>query len=174
MELYSVIFKHLSCNSLELICKFSSSLSCKHKINKSNTKKKISAHYWIICLCSKNLCFYVFISYTCFSFIWNIFFSKAIKISNIIILYVQSNTTGSNIRITIKVYYICFILYFNRVAFSGSVFEWVVCRINTIKSRIIFISKLVKGWGGIKNPFCFYNLVFLLSLFDLFYFHNQL
>ena len=92
------------------ICKFSSGFSWKHKINKSNTK--ISKHYWIICLYSKNICFYFFITVECSDLFWNIFYSKIIKISNIIILYAQSNPMSSNIRVLIKIYYISPILYF--------------------------------------------------------------
>ena len=40
-----------------------------------------------------------------------------IKISNIIILWEQSNPMSSNIRVLIKIYYIYPILYFSRTAF---------------------------------------------------------
>ena len=91
----------------------------------------------------------------CFNFFWNMFYSKTIKISNIIIMNLQSNPMSSNIRVLIKIYFISPILYFG----------WIVSRINTIKSwlTLIIFLYLVKGWGGIKNPFYF-----------CFYFHNQL
>ena len=43
------------------------------------------------------------------------FNSKTIKISNIIIQYVQSNPMSSNIRVLIEIYYICIILYFGQI-----------------------------------------------------------
>ena len=101
--------------------------ACKHKINKSSTK--ISAHYWIICLYSKNICFYVFITNKCSNLFWNMFYSERIKISKIIILLKQCNPMGSNIRVLIKIYYTCPILYF----------LWIISRVNTIKSRFILI-----------------------------------
>ena len=86
------------------------SLSCKYKINKSNTK--ISARYWIIC--------------------------------NIIILYVESNPLSSNIRVLIKIYNICPILYVLQII------SW----INTIKSRFILIIFLyLKIWYMYINLF---------------------
>ena len=55
---------------------------------------------------------------------------KRIKISNIvIIIHMESNWMSSNIRILIKIYYICPILYFRQI----------ISRINTIKSWFIFI-----------------------------------
>ena len=100
--------------------------SCQHKINKFNTK--ISAHYCIICLYSKNICFYVFIVNKCFNLFWNMFYTKTIKISNIIIK-IKSNPISSNIRVLILVYYISLILYFSEI----------ISRINTIKSRLTLI-----------------------------------
>ena len=126
-------------------------------MNKSNTK--ISTHYWIICLYSKNLFLYVFVTNKCFSFFWNMFYSERINLRYIIILYVQNNPMSSNIRVLSKIYYVWPILYF-----SGTAFRQIISWITTIKSWLIliifFFSKLVKGWAGIKNPFCFYDLVF--------------
>ena len=56
----------------------------------------------------------MFITDKCSNLFWNMFYSKRIKISNNIILYVQSNPMSSNIRVLIKIYYICSILYFIR------------------------------------------------------------
>ena len=67
-----------------------------------------------MCLYSKNICFYVFIIDKYSNLDWNIFYSKAIKISNIIIFYVYSNPLGSNITVLIKIYYIPSIFYFIR------------------------------------------------------------
>ena len=81
-----------------------------HKINKSN--KKISTHYGIIYLYSKNVWFNVFIFDKCFNFFRNLFLVKRIEISNIIILHIQSNPMSFNIKVLIRIYYICPILYF--------------------------------------------------------------
>ena len=108
--------------------------------------------------CVLNICFYVFIIDKCSNLFWNIFYSKRIKISNVIILCIQSNPMSSNIGVLIKIYYICPMLYFLQII------SWIY----TIKSRfilIIFLYFKIKGWGGIKNPFCLDDLVF--------YFHNQ-
>ena len=91
------------------ICIFSHSFSFKNNIKKSNAE--ISAHYWIVWLYSKNICFNVFISNKCLNFFQNMFYSKRIKINNIIIIHMQSNPMSSNIRILIKIYYIYPILY---------------------------------------------------------------
>ena len=109
------------------ICIFSQSFSFKHRINKSNTK--VSAHYWIVCLISENVCFNVFIFHKFFNFFRKTFHSKAIEISNIIICHMQSNPMSSDIRVLIKIYCICCILYF----------LWIISRVNTIKSRFILI-----------------------------------
>ena len=115
---YSIIFLKIMWRKQIII--FSQSFSFKHKVNKSN--KEVSAHYWIVCLCSKNICFDVFIFNKCFNLFRNVFYSETIKISNIIIIHMQSNPMSSNIRILIKIYYKCPI-------------SWV----KTIKSRFIFI-----------------------------------
>ena len=78
---------------------FSQCFSFEHKINKSNTK--ICAHYWILCLYPKNICFNISIFNKCFNFFRNMLYSKAIKISDIIIFYIQSNSMSTNIRILI-------------------------------------------------------------------------
>ena len=115
------------------ICVFSQSFSFEHKINNSNTE--ISTHYWIVYLYSKNICFNVFILRSrgqrtirsrrvqrttinkCFNFFRNMFYSKRIKTSEIIIIHMQSNPMSFNIRILIKICYISPILYFNETAF---------------------------------------------------------
>ena len=111
-------------NSFKIMSSFFSKLLgekrfVSNKINTFNTK--ISTRYWIICLHSKNICFYVWrTTDKCFNFFWNIFYIKTIKISNIIIFYVfqttfayiQSNPMSSNIRVIIKIYYIYPIPYF--------------------------------------------------------------
>ena len=118
IELFSFIFEIRQNYTIILlkiiwrkkICIFSQSFSFKHKINKSNTE--VSTHYWIVCLYSKNVCFNVFIVNKCFNFFRNMFYPKRIKISNIIIIHMQSNLMSSNIRVLIKIYFICPILYF--------------------------------------------------------------
>ena len=119
------LFKVIWCKT---ISKVLLSLAWKQKINKSNTK--VSTHYGIICLYSKNICYnYRFIN-KYFNFFWNMFNSKTIKTSNIIIQCMQSNPMSSNIRIRIKIYYICPVLYF---------IWYIICRINIIKPRFILI-----------------------------------
>ena len=87
------------------ICKFGQGLSCKHKINKSNTK--IFTYYWIIWLYSKNICCYGGKTIDkCFNFFWNMFYTEKIKVTNIIIPHIQSNPMSSNIRVLIKICYI--------------------------------------------------------------------
>ena len=77
----------------------------------------------------KMLVFMFFILEKFFNFFRNMFHSKTIKISNIIITYPQSNPMSSNIRVLVKIYYISPILYF-----------WlIISSINTIKSRFILI-----------------------------------
>ena len=53
--------------------------TCQHKINKSNAK--VTTHYQIICLYSKNFSFYVFIPNKFCSFFRNILNTKTIKIN---------------------------------------------------------------------------------------------
>ena len=57
-------------------------------INKSNTK--VSAHYLIIYLYSKNIC-YIFVFYEFLKFFWNMFNSKTIKVCYIFNIYIKSN-----------------------------------------------------------------------------------
>ena len=97
---------------------------------------------------------YVFILDKCFNFFRNMFYSKTFKIRNIIIISVQSNPMSSNIRVLIKIYCICPILYFSEII-------WRKPPLNLRSFWYFCISKFVKGWGGIKNPFYYY-------------FHNQL
>ena len=114
---------------LKNICKFSYGLSCKHKINKSNTK--ISAYYQVVFLYSKNICRYVFILQSiakwrtkdegqrtinkCFYLFRNMSYTKRIEISNINISNIQSNPISSNIRVLINIYYISPTLYFAEI-----------------------------------------------------------
>ena len=133
IELHSFIFKIrqnyiiilLEVFGEKKICIFYQSFSFEQKVNKSNTE--ISTHYWIVCLYSKNICFNVFILRSrgvqrttinkWFNFFRNMCYSKKIKISDIIIIHMQSNPMSSNIRILIKIYYIFPILYFNKTMF---------------------------------------------------------
>ena len=110
-------------------------------IKSINPMQKKSAHYWIICLYSENICCYVFMFNKCFNFFWNMFYTKTIEISNIVIIItiiiiiviiiinMQSKPMSSNIRVFIKVYYISPILYFSEIIY----------RINIIKSWFILI-----------------------------------
>ena len=47
-----------------------------------------------------------------FDSFWNVLSPKAIKICYIFVTYIQSYPMSSNIRIFIKIYYICSISYF--------------------------------------------------------------
>ena len=68
-----------------------------------NSTKPIQKYPHII---QSYVCFYVFITYKCSNFFWNMLYSERIKISNIITLYVQSNPMSSNIRVLVKIYFI--------------------------------------------------------------------
>ena len=57
---------------ISLISQF---FTCEHKINESNA---LLTHYWIACLYSKNVSFYVFISNKFFNFFRNMFNTKII------------------------------------------------------------------------------------------------
>ena len=56
--------------------------------------------------------FFVFITDKCSNLFWNMFYTKTIEISNIIIDYIQQNLISYNIRVLIKIYYISLILCF--------------------------------------------------------------
>ena len=107
----------------------------KCNINNSNTKTSI--YYWIICLYPINICLHLFfftISFLFFVyfyfFFFDMFYTKPVKTSNIIIYYIESNPMSSNTSILIKIYYICNILYF---------FRQIVTRKNSIKSKFILV-----------------------------------
>ena len=57
------------------------------------------------------ICLHLFITNKMFHFLRNMFNSKTVKISNIIIYCIQSNPMSSNIRILMKIFYICPIIY---------------------------------------------------------------
>ena len=61
------------------------SFICKHKIYEFNTK--VATHDRIVCLYSKHVCFYVFMSNKFFDFFRNMFNTKTIKVNN----FKQSN-----------------------------------------------------------------------------------
>ena len=123
----SSIFKHYSQNSLKLYHRFFFKLFGQKRLVKSvkvfpasiksiNLMQKYPHSIESFACYSKNICFYVFITDKCFNFFRNMFYSKTIKISNIIILYIQSNPMRSNIRVLIKIYYVSPFLYLGRLS----------------------------------------------------------
>ena len=135
------------------ICIFNQSFSFKHKINKSNTE--VYTHYWIVCLYSKNVCFNVIVN-KFFNFFRNMFYSKIIKISKIIIL-----TCKATQWVPISEYSSRFIIYapsFISVKLCSGKLSREKTTLNLASFWYFCISKFVKGWGGIKNRFhYFYN-----------------
>ena len=87
---------------------YSSKIYLSTKVNKSNIK--VSRHYWIICLYSKNMLLY-FRCQWAFIFLWNMFHSEAIKVCYIFIC-IQSYPMSSYYVIFIKIHYKRPILYF--------------------------------------------------------------
>ena len=83
-----------------------------HRINKLNTK--ISSYSRILCVYSKNICLYVFISND-FFISFGIYSTPKLSY-NIVIQFLQSNTVTFNIRILIKIYYIYSVFFFDRQA----------------------------------------------------------
>ena len=79
----------------------------------------------------------------------NMFYPKTIKISNIIIIHMQNNPMSSNIRILVKISYICLSFIFCKLSREKT-------PLNIGSFSYFWISKLVKGWGGIKNLFYYY------------------
>ena len=124
------------------------SLSFKHKINKSNTK--ISTNYWIVCLYSKKVSFNVFIVNKHFNFFWNMFHTKRIEINDIVICTYKAThwVPISNDSSRFIIYSPSFI--FNKLSREKT-------PLNIDSFWYFWVSKLVKGWGGIKDPFCFHN-----------------
>ena len=87
----------------------------KHKINKSNSN--VLSHYRFVCLYSINICYYIFVSYEFFNFLWNIFNSKTIKIYYFICIHMQNYSMRSYWFKPMNIYYICPILYFRYIIF---------------------------------------------------------
>ena len=81
------------------------------------------------------------------NFFRSMFYSKTIKISNIIIIIIniQSNPISSNIRILIKIYYIYLILYLIRLIRVNLDSFW----------QQVCVLKSIKRWGG--NIWVFLN-----------------
>ena len=79
---------------------------------KSIIPMQIYPHYQIICLYSKNICFYVFITDKCSNLFWNLFYSERVKISNSIILYTQSNPMMLKDEAALKIHFVFMILPF--------------------------------------------------------------
>ena len=78
----AILFKIIRRKQISKISQF---FACKHKINESNAK--IPTHYWIVCLHSKNVIYYVFIPNKFFNFFRKLknkqfHFSNKIKQSN--------------------------------------------------------------------------------------------
>ena len=103
--------------------KISKLFPCKHKIDESNAK--IPTHYWIFCLYSKNVSFYVFVPDKFFNFFRKVFNTITIKINNFTSFTKQSNPVCTYVCVFIKVYYLCPMLYF---------FRQIISRIHTIES----------------------------------------
>ena len=89
--------------------KISQFFTCKHKINESNAK--VLTPYWIVCLYSKNVSYYVFILDKFFNLFRNMFSTKTIEINNFTSVRNSNNPMCAYICIVIKVYYVCPILY---------------------------------------------------------------
>ena len=117
-RLYHRFFKVIGRKQTSKISKL---FPCKHKINESNAK--VPTHYWIFCLYSKNVSFYVFIPDKFFNFFRKVFNTITIKINNFTSLTKQSNPVCTYVCVFIKVYYLCPILYF---------FRQIISRIHTI------------------------------------------
>ena len=117
----AILFKVMRRKQTSKISQF---FTCEHKINKSNAK--ITTHYWIDYLHSKNVCFYVFISNKIFNFFRNMFGTKTIEINDFISFTKQSNPMCNYVCILIKVYYISSILYFSRqiISWKNSIKSW--------------------------------------------------
>ena len=62
--------------------------------------------------CILKIFVFIFMIHKCSNLVWNMFSSERIKISSIVILYVQNNPMSSNVRVLIKIYYIYPILFF--------------------------------------------------------------
>ena len=124
--------------------------SFQHKTEKSSTKVYI--HYWIVCLFSKNICYNIFISHDFFNFCWNMFNSKAIKIG-------YTTTYITDIK---AIYWVLidscsaiFIRYVPSLILDKLFLEWKPLNLGSFLQHFC-ISKLVKGWGGIKNLYFLY------------------
>ena len=81
-ENYTVfIIKMIRKKKIRIISQF---FTCKDKINESNAE--VTTHYWIICLYSKNVSFYISIFNKFFNFFKNMLSAEAIEINNFISL----------------------------------------------------------------------------------------
>ena len=88
MVLYSFIFEITHKYTVTLFkvirrkqtSKISQFFPCNHKINESSAK--VTTHDWIVCLYSKNVSFYAFMSDKLFNFFRNIFNITTIEINN--------------------------------------------------------------------------------------------
>ena len=92
------------------LSKINLSFACEHNVNESYGK--VTTHYGIVCLNSKYVCFFVFMSNKFFNFFRSMLNSKIIEINNFIVFTILSNPMCTNICIFVKIYYICSILYF--------------------------------------------------------------
>ena len=100
------------------------------------------------------------------NFFRNIFSTKTIKINNFTFLQNKAiQCVLTNICIFIKVYDISPILYF----LGKLSLEKAPLNLGSFW-QCFWISKFIKGWGGIKNPILFHNQL----LQFLFYSQNQL
>ena len=97
--------KFVVLNYWKYLSKLCQPFSIQHKINKSNAK--LSTHYWIICLCSINICCDIFTSCEFLNFFWNEFSSKTIKLCCITIIHILSYPMSFYWFLLIKIYYIC-------------------------------------------------------------------
>ena len=75
---------------------------------------------------SRNI--YIFVPYGIFNFVWNVFNSN-IKISYIVTIHIQSYLMNFKWFASIKIYYVCTIIY-HREVISG---------VKTVKSRFLLI-----------------------------------
>ena len=120
----------------------------KHKINESNAK--IPTHYWIVCLYSKNVSYYVFIPNKFFNFFRNMFNTETIEINSFIsVTFLLQNKAVH--CVPTSAYSPSFITYAPSFIVWGKLFvEKTPLNLGSF-CQCLCISKFVKGWGGSKK-----------------------
>ena len=111
--------------------KISQFFTCKHKMNESNTK--VPTHYWIVCLYSKNVNYYVFTPDKFFYFFRNLFNIKTIEITILLLLQKKAIQCVPTCAYSSR-----FITYAPSFYFFRQIIFWK----NSIKSKFILITLL--------------------------------